>query len=73
MPSIVGAVKLNSVLSAGQVGFGDTLNLSPKSNSKTYTGSGSGSTGDLQVHTGWVTNTNTFDSDVSDETIIANN
>lgn len=33
MPSIVGGVKLNFVFSGGQVEFGDTFNLSPKSNS----------------------------------------
>jgi len=73
MPSIVGPVKINSVGSGAQINFGDTLNVSPKSNSKTYTGSGSVSTGDVQFHYEMISNTNTLDSDATDEIIAANN
>lgn len=73
MPSIVGPVKITSVGSGGQVNFGDILNVSPKSNSKTYAGSGSFGTGDVHFYNDWVSSTNTLDSDVTDETIAANN
>ena len=74
MPSIIcGPIKINSVGSAAQVNFGDALNISPKSNSKSYAGSGAFPTGDLQYHVDFVSNTNTFDADANDEIIAANN
>lgn len=73
MPSIVGPVKITSIGSGAQVNFGDILNVSPKSNSKTYAGSGSLSTGDVQFHNEWLSSTNTLDSDGADESIAANN
>jgi hypothetical protein len=73
MPTIVGPVELDSVSSAGQVNFGDLVNSSPKANSKLYMGSGSFPTGDFQSHNGWVSSTNTLDSNIKDGTIAANN
>jgi spore germination protein PF len=73
MPSIVGPVKITNVTSAGQVNFGDALNISPKNNSKSYGGSGTFATGDFHFHNEWISNTNTLDSDGVDETLAANN
>ncbi len=73
MPSIVGPVKINSISNAAQVNFGDSLNVAPKNNSKTYGGAGAFSTGDLQFHYDLISNTNTLDPDVNDETMAGNN
>lgn len=73
MPSLVGPVKINSISSAAQVNFGDSLNVAPKNNSKSYGGGGAFSTGDLQYHFQGVSNTNTLDSDVNDEQMAGNN
>lgn len=71
MPAIVGPIKLNSV-SGGVVNFGDAFYLSPKSTSKTNSGSGSLNTGDfINTNTGWST-TSPVDPDISDQNIAAN-
>lgn len=64
MPCIIGAVKILSV--DGVVQFGDALQISPTSTSKTYAGSGSFITGDLSRSNNAVSSTNTNDPDVSD-------
>ncbi|WP_127586089.1 spore germination protein [Paenibacillus koleovorans] len=46
MPSIVGNVKILSVGPSSVVQFGDAINISPVSSSKTYAGAGSFNTGD---------------------------
>lgn len=66
MPSIVGAVKILSVGSGSVVQFGDALQVSPSSNSKTYAGAGSFLTGDLSRSNNAVSATNTNDPDVQD-------
>ncbi|CAM3685847.1 spore germination protein [Marinicrinis lubricantis] len=63
MPSVVGAVKILSVGSAGTVQFGDAVFISPTSSSKTFAGSGSFNTGDLPVTNNGISATNTFDRD----------
>lgn len=45
MPSIVQSVNINS--NSGTVNFGDTLSISPISNSKAVSGQGGGNTGNL--------------------------
>lgn len=70
MPAIVGPVKISSV--AGVVQFGDTLNISPKSNSKTNAGSGGLNTGDFINTNNGLSNTNTMDPDLADQTQTAN-
>lgn len=45
MPSIVQSVNINS--NSGTVNFGDTLSISPISNSKSVSGQGGGNTGNL--------------------------
>jgi len=66
MPAIVGNVKILSIGSGGVVHFGDSLIVSPTSNSKTYAGSGSFLTGDLPISNNAVNSTNTNDPDVVD-------
>lgn len=71
MPSIVGPVKINSV-GGGVVNFGDSFYLSPKSSSKSSSGSGSFNTGDfINTNTGFSTTT-PVDPDVSDQNVTAN-
>lgn len=66
MPCIVGNVKIVSVGSASVVQFGDCLQISPSSVSKTYAGAGSFLTGDLSRTNNAVSATNTNDPDIED-------
>ncbi|WP_336786982.1 spore germination protein [Paenibacillus sp. MMO-177] len=66
MPSIVGFVKLVSVGSSAVVQFGDAVQVSPSSQTKTYAGSGSFLTGSLANSNNAVSATNTLDPDVQD-------
>ncbi|RED61689.1 spore germination protein [Cohnella lupini] len=66
MPCIVGNVKILSVGSAGIVQFGDAIQVSPSSTTKTYAGSGSFLTGDLSRSNNAISATNTNDPDVQD-------
>jgi hypothetical protein len=68
MPSIVGNVKILSVGPSSIVQFGDAIQLSPQSSSKTFAGAGSFNTGDLARTYNAVSNTNTYDPDVADST-----
>ncbi|MFX3633630.1 MAG: spore germination protein [Candidatus Pristimantibacillus sp.] len=68
MPSIVGFVNIVSVGSSAIVQFGDSVQVSPSSNSKTYAGSGSFLTGSLANANNAVSATNTLDPDVQDST-----
>ncbi|WP_028559980.1 spore germination protein [Paenibacillus pinihumi] len=68
MPAIVGFVNVVSVGSSAIVQFGDAVQLSPSSNSKTYAGSGSFLTGSLANANNAVSATNTLDPDVQDST-----
>ncbi|TCP31574.1 spore germination protein PF [Scopulibacillus darangshiensis] len=71
MPSIVGAVKINTV--AGTLTFGDTLNVAPKSVSKTFSGAGGFSTGDFHIENNLFSVTNTYDADINDANNAFNN
>ncbi|NIK67571.1 MULTISPECIES: spore germination protein [unclassified Paenibacillus] len=66
MPSIVGFVKVVSVGSSAVVHFGDAVQVSPSSQTKTYAGSGSFLTGSLANSNNAVSATNTLDPDVQD-------
>ncbi|WP_027085093.1 spore germination protein [Cohnella panacarvi] len=66
MPCIVGNVKILSVGSGSVVQFGDSLQVSPSSTSKTYAGAGSFLTGDLSRSNNAVSATNTNDTDLQD-------
>jgi spore germination protein PF len=71
MPSIVGPIKINSV-SGGVVNFGDALNNSPKSTSKSVSGSGGGNTGDFIIVNNGISISNSVDPDVKDQNQTAN-
>jgi len=66
MPSIVGNVKIVNVGPSSVVQFGDAIQISPSSNSKTYAGAGSFLTGDLANSHNAVSATNTVDKDLQD-------
>ena len=66
MPSIIGGpFKINS--NSGVVNFGDSFNISPKSTSKSVTGSGSANTGDFIMTNNGFSVSNTLDPDVADQ------
>ncbi|RKL69262.1 hypothetical protein CR203_04335 [Salipaludibacillus neizhouensis] len=65
MPSIVGSFKINS--NGGVINFGDTQNISPKSTTKSVSGSGAGNTGDFIVTNNGININNTADPDVVDQ------
>lgn len=72
MPAIVvGPIKINSV-SGGVVNFGDSFYLSPKSASKSISGSGSSCTGDFHINNNGLSITNGIDPDVNDQNQTAN-
>ncbi|MCM3653464.1 spore germination protein [Metabacillus litoralis] len=71
MTSIVGPIKINSV-SGGVVTSGDTFNISPKSTSKTISGSGGGNTGNFIIVNNGISITNGVDPDVKDQDQTAN-
>lgn len=66
MPCVIGNVKILNIGSSGVVLFGDALQISPASSSKTYAGSGSFLTGDLSKTNNAISATNTYDSDLQD-------
>ncbi|MFC4777425.1 spore germination protein [Paenibacillus sp. GCM10023252] len=66
MPSVVGFVKIVSVGSSSIIQFGDAVQLSPSSTSKTYAGSGSFLTGSLANSNTGLNATNTIDPDLQD-------
>ncbi|MDQ8736663.1 spore germination protein [Paenibacillus sp. LHD-38] len=68
MPAVVGFVKIVSIGSGSIVQFGDSLEVSPSSNTKTYAGSGSFLTGSLTNSNNAVSATNSIDPDVQDNT-----
>jgi Spore germination protein gerPA/gerPF. len=72
MPAVVGFVKIVSVGSGSIVQFGDTLQSTPSSNSKTYAGSGSFLTGSLTNSNNAVSATNSLDPDLQDNTNVPN-
>lgn len=69
IPAVVGFVKIVSVGSGSIVQFGDTVQVSPSSTSKTYAGSGSFLTGSLTNSNNAVSATNTVDPDLQDSSI----
>ncbi|MBN8251211.1 spore germination protein [Priestia flexa] len=71
MPALIGPVSITSV-GGGVVTFGDTFYVSPKSSSKTNTGSGAVNTGNfVNTNTG-ISGTNTLDPDLADQNNVAN-
>lgn len=72
MPAILGPVQIVNV-GGGVVQFGDTLYISPKSSSKTFSGSGGFNTGGFIIAANGLSGTNTLDTNVIDQPIVANN
>ncbi|MEH7355577.1 spore germination protein [Neobacillus drentensis] len=72
MPAILGPVQIINV-GGGIVQFGDTVNISPKSSTKTFAGSGGFNTGGLIVTNNGLSGTNVLDTNVIDQPITANN
>lgn len=72
MPAIVGPVQIVTV-SGGIVQFGDSLYISPKSGTKTFSGSGGFNTGGVIVANNGLSGTNTLDSQLVDQPIAGNN
>jgi len=70
LPSIVGAVNINS--NSGTVNFGDTLNIAPKSTSKTFSGSGGGSIGNIVNVVNGISQTNTIDPSIAEQVQVGN-
>jgi len=66
MPAVIGFVNIVSIGSSSIVQFGDAVQLTPSSNSKTYAGSGSFLTGSLANSNNGFNATNTLDPDVQD-------
>jgi spore germination protein PF len=67
MPSLIGAIKINSVGGSSVVNFGDSFKNAPSSSAKTNAGAGGFNTGDfIQTNTGF-SSTNTGDPDISDQ------
>lgn len=71
MPAIVGPVQVVNV-TGGSVQFGDLLNLSPKSSSKSVAGSGAANTGAFVVTNNGINVNNVFDVDGIDQPISGN-
>lgn len=65
-------VKIDTV-SGGVVQFGASLFLSPKSASKTITGSGSENQAVQIISVNGISSTNTLDSDVIDQPVVQDN
>lgn len=72
MPAIIGPVQIVSV-GGGIVQFGDALYISPKSNSKSTSGQGAGSTGNLIVANNGLSASNVLDTNLVDQPIVGNN
>jgi spore germination protein PF len=72
MPAIIGPVSILNV-GGGNVQFGDSAVISPKSSTKTFGGSGGFNTGPFQLSYNVFSITNTFDCNVVDQPITGNN
>ena len=72
MPAILGPVQIVNV-GGGIVQFGDTLYISPKSSSKTYSGAGGFNTGGIIITNNGISGTNVLDTNLIDQTIAGNN
>jgi spore germination protein PF len=71
MPSIIGPVQIVNV-SGGTVQFGDTLFISPKSASKSSSGSGAGNTGIGIVTANGLSFNNVLDTNLVDQPVSGN-
>ncbi|MGG0719151.1 spore germination protein [Robertmurraya massiliosenegalensis] len=72
MPAIVGPVQVIN-LGGGVLQFGDSLFISPKSASKSMSGSGAGNTGGFIVTNNLISASNTLDTNLVDQPLAGNN
>jgi spore germination protein PF len=72
MPAIIGPVQIINV-GGGIVQFGDSIYISPKSNSKAATGQGAGNTGGFIVTNNGLNANNVVDTDLIDQPTLGNN
>ena len=72
MPAIIGSIQVVNV-GGGVVNFGDSLNVSPKSNTKTNQGSGASNISAFTVTNNWFNATNAVDPDIVDQPSGQNN
>jgi spore germination protein PF len=70
MPSVIGGINIQS--NSGISNFGDAFYLSPKSSSKTNSGSGSSNTSNFLMTNNGINATGVVDPDVADQNIVAN-
>lgn len=70
MPAIVGGVNINS--NEGIVNFGDTLNISPKTTTKSIAGQGGANIGNVVNTFNGASVNNTVDPDVIDSSTASN-
>ncbi|HAQ08390.1 MAG TPA: hypothetical protein DCR24_13055 [Bacillus bacterium] len=72
MPAIIGPVHIVNV-GGGIVQFGDSLYISPKSNSKTVAGQGGFNTGGFIITNNGLSANNVLDTDLIDQPTVGNN
>ncbi|MDF1507379.1 spore germination protein [Robertmurraya sp. DFI.2.37] len=72
MPAIVGPVQVIN-LGGGVLQFGDSLFISPKSASKSMSGSGAGNTGGFIITNNLISASNTLDTNLVDQPLAGNN
>ncbi|MCQ6277482.1 spore germination protein [Bacillus sp. V3B] len=72
MPALIERVFIGNV-AGGTVQFGDILNQSPKSNSKSVNGSGSGNTGGVIITNNGLSSNNVLDGNAVDQPTVGNN
>ncbi|WHY63051.1 spore germination protein [Cytobacillus firmus] len=72
MPAIIGPVQIINV-GGGIVQFGDSLYISPKSNSKSTTGQGAANSGGFIITNNGLSASNVLDTSLVDQPNIGNN
>lgn len=72
MPAITGPVQIINV-DGGIVQFGDAVFISPKSSSKSFSGSGAGNTGGFIITNNGLSASNVLDTNLVDQPILGNN
>jgi spore germination protein PA/spore germination protein PF len=69
MPTFLGAIVITN--NEGNINTGDLNNISPKTQTKSYFGSGSGNTGFIPATISGASATNTLDADLVDQNEVA--
>jgi spore germination protein PA len=72
MPAIVGVVQVISIGSSSVFNIGDVYKIMPVSNARTFAGAGSFNTGEGLYIQNYQSQTNTYDSDGADQSILFN-